>query len=92
VEDIAATHVFNFRWKHGGDTIMLGTSAQDWQKVLPYAVSVGPEDYLSLNYAGAALAATVITARKVVDHEQRIRQLEIENEELKKELKQLKAA
>ena len=92
VEDIAATRVFNFRWKRGDDTVMLGTSAQDWQRVLPYAVSVGPEGYLTLDYAGAALAATVITARKVVDHERRIAKLEAENKRLRKEIRELKSA
>lgn len=92
IEQIADAPIFNFRWLSGGNDTILGSSAQYWQTVFPCAVRGDMNSFLSMDYGGIALSAAVITARKVVDHEQRIRQLEIENEELKKELKQLKAA
>ena len=92
IEQIADAPIFNFKTKTGGSDVLLGTSAQYWQTIFPCAVKEAPNGYLAQDYPATAIAAAVITARKVVDHEQRIRQLEIENEELKKELKQLKAA
>jgi len=92
IEQIADAPIFNYKTQDGGSDVMLGTSAQYWQTIFPCAVKDAPNGYLAQDYPATALAAAVITARKVVDHEQRIRQLEIENEELKKELKQLKAA
>ena len=92
IEQIADAPIFNYKTQDGGSDVMLGTSAQYWQTIFPCAVKDAPNGYLAQDYPATALAAAVITARKVVDHEQRIRQLEIENEELKKELKQLKTA
>ena len=50
------------------------------------------QGYLALDYGATALAAAVFTARKVVDHELRIKQLQERVLELENELKQLKAA
>ena len=92
VEDIANAPVFDFTWK--GDTsllVMLGTSAQYWQNIFPHAIT----DFggtLTMDYGATALAAAVITARRVQNHEDRIRDLENENRELREEIRLLKAA
>lgn len=86
IEQIAKMPVFNFTWKKGKQGTYLGTSAQEVQKIFPNAVSQMKDGYLAMDYGAAALAAAVMTARKVVNHEERIRQLERENEELRKQL------
>jgi hypothetical protein len=87
LDDIAGTPIFEFTWKDKRDTkIHLGTSAQYWDDILPSVVYGQKENKLSMDYGATALAAAVMTARKVVDHEARIKQLERENEELRKEL------
>lgn len=84
IEQIAKMPVFNFTWKDGKQGTYLGTSAQEIQKIFPHAVSTMKDGYLAMDYGATALAAAVLTARKVVNHEERIRQLERENEELRK--------
>jgi hypothetical protein len=84
IEQIAKTPVFNFTWKDGKQGTYLGTSAQEIQKLFPAAVSTMKDGYLAMDYGATALAAAVLTARKVVNHEERIRQLETENEKLRK--------
>ena len=92
VEDIANAPVFDFTWK--GDTslrVMLGTSAQYWQNIFPHAIT----DFggtLTMDYGSTALAAAVITARKVLTHEEQIAALNRRIGELESEIKQLKAA
>jgi hypothetical protein len=84
IEQIAKMPVFNFTWKEGKQGTYLGTSAQEIQKIFPTAVSTMKDGYLAMDYGATALAAAVLTARKVVNHEERIRQLERENEKLRK--------
>lgn len=84
IEQIAKMPVFNFTWKDGKQGTYLGTSAQEIQKIFPTAVSTMKDGYLAMDYGATALAAAVLTARKVVNHEERIRQLETENEKLRK--------
>ena len=84
IEQIAKMPVFNFTWKDGKQGTYLGTSAQEIQKIFPAAVSTMKDGYLAMDYGATALAAAVLTARKVVNHEERIRQLETENKELRK--------
>jgi hypothetical protein len=66
----------------------VGSIAQDWQRVLPEVVmrANDKEGTLSMQYGVAALVSSIITARKVVDHEKRIAELERENKELKLKL------
>lgn len=93
VEGIGMAPVFRFKWKNVNDNrLYAGTSAQYWQNVLPQTVFADDEGWLGMSYGQTALISTVITARKVVDHEHRIQQLEWENERLRKEIEQLKAA
>jgi cell division protein FtsB len=50
------------------------------------------DTYLAMDYGAIALASAVMVARKVQNHEDRILELERENEQLRNEIKQLKAA
>ena len=76
IDNIALAPIFNFRWKENKQDVYVGTSAQYWKEVMPNAVRQNPDGYLSMDYSATALAAAVITARKVVDHERRIHKLE----------------
>ena len=92
VEQIAHAPAVQFLWKdkeRRKDGQQVGTLAQYWRTVLPEVVSdKGGE--LSMQYGVTALVSAIVTARKVVDHERRITELEKENERLSKELWKLK--
>ena len=91
VEQIADAPAVQFLWKgeRAKEGLQVGTLAQYWQGVLPEVVmDKGGE--LSMQYGVAALVSAIITARKVVDHERRISELEKENERLKTEVEQLR--
>lgn len=96
VEQIARMPSIRFQWDDGRKDrdIHVGSIAQDWQRVLPEAVlkDDNSEGTLSLHYGVAALVSVITTARKVVDHERRIKELEKENERLRFEVEQLKIA
>lgn len=86
VAQVAAAPSFLFRWTDGtADGVQAGTSAQYWQQVMPQVVTESA-GRLSMQYDKAAMAASITTARTVVDHEARIRELEKENMELKERL------
>ncbi|SEF42241.1 hypothetical protein SAMN05216354_0354 [Xylanibacter ruminicola] len=88
IEQIAKAPIIKFLWK--GERIreglQVGSIAQYWQKILPQSVHKSKDDYLSFSYGVAALISSISTARKVVDHEKRIAELERENRELKMKL------
>lgn len=92
VEQIAHAPAVQFLWKdkeRRKDGQQVGTLAQYWKAVLPEVVSdKGGE--LSMQYGVAALVSAIVTARKVVDHERRITELEKENERLRTEVEQLR--
>lgn len=92
VEDIAKAPIFNFEWKANKKREHLGTSAQYWQKVFKNAIYEDEDGMLSMDYGATALASTIIVARKVMTHEERIAALELENEKLKAEVERLKAS
>ena len=94
VEVVANAPVIKFLWKKGyGDKKQhIGSIAQYWQKYLPLAVEEENGGYFSMQYGVIALLASIATAKKVVDHEKRISDLEKENEILKEQVEQLKAA
>jgi len=66
--------------------VQAGGIAQEWQKLLPEAVITGSDGTLSMDYGVLALASAVSVARKVNEHEERIRQLERENENLRQKI------
>lgn len=93
VNQVADSPIFAFRWRGQNDnSVSIGTSAQYWQNVLPEVVTTAPDGFLAMDYTATALAAAIITARTVQSHEQRIAQLEYENEKLRNEIEMLKAA
>ena len=91
VEQIAKMPAVVYRWNDGRDdnSLHVGSIAQDWQRILPEVVMKAndEEGTLSMQYGVAALVSSIITARKVVDHERRIAELERENKELKLKFK-----
>ena len=92
VEQIAHAPAVQFLWKdkeRRKDGQQVGTLAQYWQAVLPEVVmDKGGE--LSMQYGVAALVSAIITARKVVDHERRIQELEKENQDLRREISNIR--
>ena len=91
VEDIARMPAVMYQWNDGREDkeLHVGSIAQNWQTVLPEVVlkANDEEGTLSMQYGVAALVSSIIIARKVVSHEDRIKQLEKENKELKMKLK-----
>lgn len=91
VEQIAKMPSIVYRWKDNGDdhNEHVGSIAQDWQKALPQVVLTAKDEKktLSMQYGVAALVSAITIARKVVDHERRIKELEDENKKLKEQLK-----
>ena len=53
-----------------------GCSAQDWQKILPEVVSQSNDGILSLAYGNAALVSSVELAKRIVEQDKRIAELE----------------
>ena len=91
VEQIAHAPAVQFLWKgeRAKEGLQVGTLAQYWQAVLPEVVmDKGGE--LSMQYGVAALVSAIITARKVVDHERRIQELEKENQDLRREISNIR--
>ena len=90
VDAVAAAPSFIYRWKTGKDaSVHAGSAAQYWQQALPQAVTKGEDGYLAMEYDRIALAAAITTARTVVDHEARIKELEEENMKLKNRLEMM---
>ena len=96
VEQIAQMPSVVYRWNDGreDDGLHVGSIAQNWQSVLPEVVLTAndEEHTLSMQYGVAALVSSITIARKVVNHEERIKELEKECERLRTELEQLKVA
>lgn len=95
VEQIAEMPAITYKWNDRRDNdLHVGSIAQNWQRILPEVVSVANdlEGTLSINYGVAAMIASIVTAKKVVDHEARIKALESENRELKEKLQTLQIA
>ena len=77
VDDVAAAPSFLYRWKKDTDgRTYAGSAAQYWQQALPAAVLKGADGYLAMEYDRIALAAVITTARTVIDHETRLKNLE----------------
>jgi cell division protein FtsB len=68
-----------------------GTLAQYWRST-EIGDIVEDGEYLAMDYAATALAGVISVARKVMTHEERIAALEAENERLRNEIENLKAA
>lgn len=86
IEHIAKAPLFTFKWNdREDDSIHLGSSAQYWEKVCPWLVT--GEDFKSLNYATLGVAMGISLAKKAVNHEARIKELEREIKRLKEEMR-----
>ena len=86
IEHIAKAPLFTFKWNdRDDDTVHLGSSAQYWEKVCPWLVT--GEDFKSLNYATLGVAMGISLAKKAVNHEARIKELEREIKRLKEEMR-----
>ena len=80
-----------YTWKDGRDNrIHFGGIADDIQQVLPEVV-YNANGVLTMDYGNAGFAIASSLIKPVIDHEQRIKALEKENEELKQEIKRLRA-
>ena len=91
VTDIANAPAKVFTWKDGLDGKRhAGTIAQYWRDVFPEVVS-GSEGSMSMNYAELAVVSSIILARNVETHAQRIARLEREIATLQEELNSLRS-
>jgi len=84
---IANAPAVSFTWKDSGEKSH-GTIAQYWKEILPEFVS-GDEGSYGLNYAALGVVSSIILARNIETHEQRIARLEKEISDLQKELNAL---
>lgn len=76
IEQIANAPAVKFYWKDKHDEdLHVGSIAQYWQKVLPENVKEKNGE-LSMDYSVIALMCGITIARKVEDHESRLRRLE----------------
>ena len=76
IEQIANAPAVKFYWKDKHDEdLHVGSIAQYWQKVLPQTVKEKNGE-LAMDYSVIALMCGITIARKVEDHESRLRRLE----------------
>lgn len=76
VELIAAAPIVRFTWKDSRDeNDHLGSIAQYWQPIVPELTPM-VNGRLTMDYAAIALLSSISIARKVEDHEERLRELE----------------
>lgn len=88
VNDMANAPLFTFKWNDRNDnSVHLGSSAQYWEKIAPWLVT--GSDFKTLNYSVLGVAMGISLAEKTVNHEERIKALERENEKLKEELRRV---
>ena len=90
VKAIAVAPSFIHRWKDPtryAPGEWAGSSAQYWRSVLPQVVS--GHIWLALDYGKAALLSAIAIARKTINLETRVENLEHENRQLKSRLNQL---
>ena len=77
VEMVAKAPAVKFTWKDEKKPgLFVGSLAQYWKMALPEVVREQNDGTLSLDYQVTALMAAIVTARKVEDHESRLRRLE----------------
>ena len=95
IETIANAPIINFKWTdREDDKLHLGSTAQYWYNTsLLNGVSPTDDDKLwTMGYGQIALASVVSVAKKVVNHEERIKVLEEENKQLKQQLNEYRRA
>lgn len=81
-----------YTWKDKrDDRIHFGGIADDIENVLPEVIYTTADGTLTMDYGNAGFAIASSLIKPVVDHEERIKVLERENEMLKQELNRLRA-
>ena len=91
LEELKIIKPTRFTWKDNRDEkIHIGGIADDVMKVLPEVIYKTDDDTLTMDYGNAAFAIAASLIKPVINHEQRIKVLEEENEQLKREIEQLK--
>jgi len=92
--DVAYAPAVHYKWKDNGrgTDMHVGSLAQYWRTICPEAVTQSSDGYLSMQYDVLALLSAISIAKKTIDHERRISELERENALLRYEIEQLKAA
>ena len=92
LEELSTIKPIRFTWKDGrDDRIRIGGIAEDVMKVLPEVIYKTREnDTLTMDYGNAAFAISASLIKPVINHEERIRQLEEEVRILRQENEQLK--
>jgi hypothetical protein len=92
-EAVALAPAVHYHWKNRKDkTAMVGSIAQYWQNLIPEAVSADDKGFLSMQYDVIALISVISIAKRTVEHERRIAELESENAQLRLELNSIKEA
>ena len=91
IDELARLPLFYFKYKNGEDDYLhIGTSAQAVNEILPELVT--KKDTWGLDYSVLGTTIGILNSRKLVSHEDRIKALEKENEELRQRIKTLEAA
>ena len=92
-EAVSMAPAVHYQWKNRKNkTAMVGSIAQYWQNLIPEAVSTDDKGYLSMQYDVIALISAISIAKRTVEHERRIAELESENAQLRLELNSIKEA
>lgn len=78
VNAIALARLIRFTWKDRkfDKNEHVGGIAQEWQKILPEAVHESADGTLSMDYGAIGVISAVTLARKVVEQERRLEELE----------------
>ena len=78
VNAIALDRLIRFTWKDRkfDKKEHVGGIAQEWQKILPEAVHESADGTLSMDYGAIGMISAVTLARKVVEQERRLEELE----------------
>ena len=78
VNAIALARLIRFTWKDRkfDKNEHVGGIAQEWQKILPEAVHESADGTLSMDYGTIGMISAVTLARKVVEQERRLEELE----------------
>ena len=87
VADVANAPAWRYKWK-SDESVDVGSTTQYWGAIVPELIHKLPDGkYFGLDYGKAALLSVITVARTVQSHEERIAELERENEQLKQTLK-----
>ena len=87
VQDVANAPAWRYKWK-SDESMDVGSTTQYWGAIVPELTHKLPDGkYYGLDYGKTALLSAIAVARTVQSHEERIAELERENEQLKQTLK-----